>query len=78
MLHPRSGPGYLCKGVTDITAADADVLEVPVTEMTQHGKRCLAFVTRDRGGNPPIDEAAEARHKDCDASPDCRRSRSVV
>jgi len=77
MLHSRSLLGPLRQSVADLIAADTDVFEVPVAEMAQRDKRCLALAMRDHGGNPPIDEAAEARQKNCGSSPDSRRGRSV-
>jgi adenine-specific DNA glycosylase len=63
MLHPQS---FLCpleQSVTDLAAGDTDVFEIPVAEMAQRDKRCLALAMRDHGGNQPVDEAAEARQK---------------
>ena len=62
-MHPKSLLCPLCQSVTDLIAADADVLEVPVAEMAQRDKRCLTLAMRDHGGNRPVDEAAEARQK---------------
>ena len=61
MLHSRSLLGPLRQSIADITAADADVLEVPVAEMTQRDQRCLALAMGDHGGNPLVDKATEAR-----------------
>ena len=60
MLHSRSLLGPLRQRVADLIAAEADVLEVPVAEMAQ-GDSCLTLAMRDHGGNPAVDEAAEAR-----------------
>jgi adenine-specific DNA glycosylase len=63
MLHPQS---FLCpleQSVTDLAAGNTDVFEIPVAEMAQRDKRCLALAMRDRGGNQPVDEAAEARRR---------------
>jgi hypothetical protein len=61
MLHSRSLLGPLRQSVADLIAAEADVFEAPVAEMAQGDKRCLPLAMRDQGGNPAVDEAAEAR-----------------
>ena len=61
MLHSRSLLGPLRQSVADLIAVEADVFEVPVAEMAQGDKRCLTLTMRDQGGNPAVDEAAEAR-----------------
>jgi hypothetical protein len=61
ILHSRSLLGPLGQRVADLTAAEADVLEVPVAEMAQGDKRCLTLAMRDHCGNPAVDEAADAR-----------------
>ena len=63
MVHSRSLLCPLRKSVTDLTAGDTHVLEVAVAEMAQRDQRRLALAMRDHGGNPPVDEAAEARQK---------------
>src|SRR5258708_18206806 len=70
ILHARSLPCPLRESVTNIVAVDTDVSEVPVAEMAQREKRCLALAMRDHGGNPPVDEAAEERQKNDGSSPD--------
>jgi hypothetical protein len=45
--------------------------------MAQRDESCLALAMRDRGGNPPVDEAADARQKNGGSSPDSRRGRGV-
>jgi hypothetical protein len=61
ILHSRSLLGPLRQSVADLIAAEADVSEIPVGEMAQGDKRRLTLATRDRGGNPAVDEVAEAR-----------------
>src|SRR6188472_3513409 len=61
ILHSRSLLGSLRQSVADLIAVEADVFEVPVAEMAQGEKRCLTLAMRDHGGNPAVDEVAEAR-----------------
>ena len=62
LLHPGSIFRDFRQILNDVTAVEADVFQFPIAKLTEGEKICLAFVTRDRGGNPAVDEAADARH----------------
>jgi hypothetical protein len=69
-LRPQASLPRLHQTVVDFTAADADILQIPIAEPTQHDKTCLPFAMSDHGGNPAIDLASEARQKNAHSSPD--------
>jgi hypothetical protein len=78
LLHPNSKFRGFRQALADVTAAEADVLEFPIAELTEGKKLCLALVARDCGGNPAVDKAAEARKQDTEPSSDYRRGRYVA
>jgi hypothetical protein len=45
-------------------------LQFAIAELTEGSEICLALVTRDSGGDPAVDEAAEARQEEAYSSPD--------
>jgi hypothetical protein len=77
-LHPRPDLGGFCQGVAELTPMEADVLQFPVTETSQHDKICLVLAMRDHGGNPAVDEAGKARQKNPEGSSKCGRGRRVA
>ena len=54
----------------EVAATEADVLTFPIAEMAKPMPGGLALATRDGGGDPAVDEAADARQQDVGPSPD--------
>jgi hypothetical protein len=73
-LYPLAGLRSLLESVADLTAVDTDIFQIPVAEMAQGDKIRLTLTMSDRGGDQAVDEAAEARQKNSDPSPDWWRS----
>jgi hypothetical protein len=57
-LLPRSCFRSLLETVVDLTAADTDVIQLPVTEQAQRGVLRLTFVPRNCRNSQAIGEAA--------------------
>jgi hypothetical protein len=58
----------------NVTAVQADIFQFPIAELAESEKICLVLAARDCGGNPAVEDGAEARQKDTNLSPDCWRS----
>jgi hypothetical protein len=71
--HPLASPRPFRKSVTDLAAVDADVFELPVAKMAQRDKVRLTLTMSDEGGNPTVNETAEARQSNSCSSPDSWR-----
>jgi len=78
LLLPQSSLGGFCQGFADLTPMEANVLQFPVAEMSQHDKICLALAMRNYGGNPAIDVTGKARQKNPECSSNCGRGRRVA
>ena len=79
LLLPQSSLGGVRQRLAGLASRlEADVLQFPVTEASQHDKVCLVLAMRDYGGNPAIDEASKARQKNPECPSNGGRGRSVV
>jgi hypothetical protein len=74
LLYPLASPRRFRQSFTDLAAVDADVLQVPVAKMAQRDKVRLTLTMSNEGGNPTVDETAEARQSNSCSSPDSWRS----
>ena len=70
MLYPQTSPRSLLQSVSDIATVDADIFQIPVAEVTQSNKTSLALAMGDRGRNPAVEKAPDARQKDGHSSSD--------
>jgi hypothetical protein len=74
LLYPLASPRPFGQGVTDLAAVDADVFQVPAAKIAHRDKVRLTLTMSDEGGNPTVDETAEARQSNSCSSPDSWRS----
>jgi hypothetical protein len=75
---PQSSLGGFCQGFAGLAPMEANVLQFPVAEASQHDKVCLVLAMRNHGGNPAIDAASKARQKNPECSSNCGRGRRVA
>jgi hypothetical protein len=74
LLYLLASPRPFRQSVTDLPTVDADVFQVPVAKIAQRDKVRLTLTMSDEGGNPTVDETAEARQSNSYSSPDSWRS----
>jgi hypothetical protein len=70
LLHPVSIFGGFLQRPANVIAVETDVFQFPIAELTEGKKVRLALVACDRGGDPAVDEAADAGEQDDEPSPD--------
>jgi hypothetical protein len=71
--HPLAGPRPFRQSLTNLAAADADTLQIPVAKTAQRDKVRLTLTMSDKGSNPTVDETTEARQSNNYSFPDCWR-----
>jgi hypothetical protein len=84
LLEASGAPGpvpVICcvfEAVIKVTTAETDIPEFSIAEPSENVEGGFALVTRDGGGDPAVDEAADARQKDVYSTPDEYRAGSIA
>jgi len=71
--HPLAGPRPFRQSLTNLAAADADTLQIPVAKTALRDNVRLTLTMSDKGSNPTVDETTEARQRNNYSFPDCWR-----